>query len=112
MQDLKITPEKAKTYDTESEKNGVFKTPARLDGFGKKQNEYNDIVMENIAELKKRICNLEDEQVKTTDRFRICANELQAFKVELDRMKLTTKLNSNTIDRLTKAIDISKGNVE
>ena len=47
MQDLKITPEKAKTYDTESEKNGVFKTPARLDGFGKKQNEYNDIVMEN-----------------------------------------------------------------
>jgi hypothetical protein len=37
------------------------------------------------------------------------ANELASFKKELDRVRLTEKLNSGAIERLDRAIKLSEG---
>ena len=109
MSDLKLTAEKTMTFMESKDGKGVFKTPKRLESFGEAQNEYNKLVMENINDMKKRICHLEDEQEISVERFKRCASELQSFKAELDRLKLTSKLNTNAIDRLNKAIQIANG---
>ena len=84
MSDLKLTAEKTMTFMDSKDGKGVFKTPKRLESFGEAQNEYNKLVMENINDMKKRICHLEDEQELSIERFKRCASELQSFKAELD----------------------------
>jgi peptidoglycan hydrolase CwlO-like protein len=87
----------------------VLKTSARLDDFGKKQNNANELLAANINELIKRVCLLEDQQVHNNDIMKRIASELSAFKTEIDRLKLTSKLNTNAIDRLNSAIALSSG---
>lgn len=49
-----------------------------------------------------RIAALEQEQAMNIKRFGRCAADLDALERETDRLKLTAKLNSNAIDRLSK----------
>lgn len=109
MSELKLTQEKMKTYGDVNNK-GAFKTSARLDAFGESQNRANELLAANINELIKRVCLLEDQQVKNNEIMKKLASELSAFKSEIDRLKLTSKLNTNAIDRLNNAIDLASEN--
>ena len=130
-----MTSEKIKTFDESENEKGAFKTSKRLEHFGEKQNEYNVLLAECILELKERISrqeleneehirlqkldheehirNLENTYKESTRRLEedhehklnLCAKEIMALKTEIDRLKLTSKLNTNTIDRLVKNID-------
>lgn len=102
MSELKLTNDKMKTYNSEDNK-GAFKTSARLEAFGNNQNSTNELLAANINELIKRVCALEDERDKHSDIMRRLASELSTFKAELDRLKLTAKLNTNAIARLSNA---------
>lgn len=95
---------KSNTYDSENS-GGFFKASADLKKFGDSQNEYNKFISEKLEELTKRVCALEAEQQQNKEIMKRLANELVSFKAEVDRLKLTSKLNTNTIDRLVKAID-------
>ncbi len=111
MAELKSIRDKTNTYDSENS-GGFLKASSDLKQFGEEQNEYNSLVAEKLEELENRICNLESEQKQNKELFKRLANELVAFKAEIDRLKLTAKLNTNTIDRLVKAIDIAEENSE
>ena len=63
MSELKLTQEKMKTFNSEENK-GAFKTSARLEAFGEKQNNANELLAANINSLIKRVCLLEDQQEK------------------------------------------------
>lgn len=106
MADLKLTEEKLKVF-TNADNKGVFKTAARLEEFGEKQNEANELLGKNIYELIKRVCLLEDQQVRNNEVMKRLATELSSFKTEIDRLKLTAKLNTNAIDRLNNAINLA-----
>lgn len=103
----RLTNESMKTY-TEG-KAGAFKAGAKLEEFGKNQNHANEMLALNVNDLIKRVCAIEDRNVKYEKNFKMIADELTAFKNEIDRLKLTAKLNSNAVDRLTKAISIASG---
>ncbi len=107
MSELKLTQDKMKTY--RSVKKGAFKTAADLSRFGAAQNHANEILAANVNELIKRVCLLEDQQLQNSEIMKKLASELSAFKSELDRLKLTAKLNTNAIDRLNNAINLAKG---
>ncbi|MDE5946490.1 MAG: hypothetical protein K2G63_04185 [Oscillospiraceae bacterium] len=107
MSEIKSIKEKSNTYDSENS-GGFFKTSENLRTFGENQNNYNNMLAEKIEELTKRICTLETEQQQNKELFKRLANELVSLKAEVDRLKLTSRLNTNTIDRLVKAIDISE----
>lgn len=110
MADMKLTNEKMKVYDGEK---GVFKTGAVLERLGEKQNAVNELLAANINDLIKRVCALEDKQLQNNEIMKKLAGELSAFKAEIDRLKLTSKLNTNAIDRLDSAIKIAeKGSAE
>lgn len=98
---------KCNTYDSENG-GGFFKIPADLKQFGENQNQYNIIIAEKLEELQNRISTLEAEQKQNKELFKRLANELVSFKADIDRLKLTAKLNTNTIDRLVKAIDTAE----
>ena len=98
---------KCSTYDSENS-GGFLKASSDLKQFGEKQNKYNTMLAEKLEELQNRISTLESEQKQNKELFRRLANELVSFKADVDRLKLTAKLNTNTIDRLVKAIDISE----
>lgn len=97
---------KCSTYDSENS-GGFFKVSSDLKQFGENQNKYNSMLAEKIEELESRISVLESEQKQNKELFKRLANELVSLKSDTDRLKLTAKLNTNTIDRLVKATDIS-----
>lgn len=129
MSDMKLTNAKMKTFDDE-EKVSAFQTAARLMDFGEKQNTANTMLAANLNDLIKRVCFLEDQQVQMTDTLHRLADkhvetvnkinsehsnamkavttELKTLKAELDRVRLSSKLNTSAIDRLNKAIAIAE----
>ncbi len=111
MSDLKLTNEKMHTFDGH-DKVGVFKAGEKLMDFGEKQNAANEAVAANINDLIKRVCALEDKQVQNTEVIKKIAEELSAFKKELDRVRLSEKLNSGAIERLDTAMRLAKGDID
>ena len=108
MSDLKLTNEKMMTF-TGHEKIGTLKAAEKLTEFGERQNTANEMLAANVNDLIKRVCALEDKQLQNEDIMRKIANELAAFKKELDRIRLAEKLNSGAIERLDRAIKLSEG---
>jgi predicted Zn-dependent protease len=105
----KLTNEKMRTFGGH-ERIGVFNAGEKLTEFGEKQNIANEALAANINDLIKRVCALEDKAVKHEEIMKTLANELNGFKRELDRLRLSDKLNSGAIERLDKALDlINKG---
>ncbi len=105
----KLTNEKMRTFGGH-ERIGVFNAGDKLTEFGEKQNTANEALAANINELIKRVCALEDKALKHEEIMKTLANELNGFKRELDRLRLSDKLNSGAIERLDKALDlINKG---
>ncbi|WP_242939907.1 MULTISPECIES: hypothetical protein [Ruminococcus] len=105
---MKLTNEKMRTFSGH-EKIGTFKAGEKLTEFGDKQNAANELLALNINDLIKRVCALEDKQIQNEDIMRKIANELAAFKKELDRVRLTEKLNSGAIERLDRAVKLAEG---
>lgn len=94
---------------------GFGKTGKALEIFGENQNALNAKLLERLEETEarlqtalERIAALEEEQERNIKRFGRCAAELDAMQKELDRLRLTAKLNSNTVERLVK----QSGNTE
>jgi len=111
MSDKTLKPWMCETFKDEAEEKGMFKTTKRLEQFGESQNEYNKLVYETVQELKKRVTALETEQERFTSLLKRCASELVSVKNEVDKLKLSSKLNTNTIKRLvTKIETITKAN--
>lgn len=107
--DMKLTKDKMRTFGGH-EKIGVFNAGDKLTEFGEKQNNANEVLAANINDLIKRVCALEDKALKHEEIMKTLANELNGFKRELDRLRLSEKLNSGAIERLDKAMDlINKG---
>ena len=105
----KLTNEKMRTFGGH-ERIGVFNAGEKLTEFGEKQHTANEALAANINELIKRVCALEDKALKHEEIMKTLANELNGFKRELDRLRLSDKLNSGAIERLDKALDlINKG---
>ena len=132
MSDMRLTKDKMNTFG--GGEKGAFKTASRLEDFGERQNNANMVLAMNVNDLIKRVCFLEDQQVHFTDtlqrlaekerktvksrrlkmkkKFNAIANELKSFKAELDRVRLSTKLNNSAIERLNTAIAIAEENSE
>ena len=108
MSDMKLTKEKMHTFSGH-EKIGTFKAGEKLTEFGEKQNSANELLAANINDLIKRVCALEDQQIKTAEVMRRIADELAAFKKEIDRVRLAEKLNSGAIERLDRAVKLAEG---
>lgn len=116
-----------RTYQTEA---GLGKTSQAVREFGERQNALNTKLLEKIRSLEarnqaltrqldeasmritelevtteavlERLAALEQEQALNIRRFGRCAADLDTVEKEVDRLKLTAKLNSNAIDRLSK----------
>ena len=107
--DMKLTNEKMHTFGGH-ERIGVFNAGEKLTEFGENQNNANEALAANINDLIKRVCALEDKALKHEEIMKTLANELNGFKRELDRLRLSEKLNSGAIERLDKAFDlVNKG---
>lgn len=131
MSDTKLTNAKMKTFDGE-EKISAFHAGTKLVDFGEKQNTANILLATNVNDLIKRVCFLEDQNLQLTETLHHLADkqieavnkinnehsntmksitaELKAIKSELDRVRLSSKLNTSAIDRLNKAINIAENN--
>lgn len=109
-----------KTYHAPS---GLGKSTQAFREFGEKQNALNEALteristleaenntlygqlshaLERIAALEERLAAQEQEQALNIRRFGRCAADLDTVEKEVERLKLTSKLNSNAIDRLMK----------
>ncbi|MBE6850166.1 MAG: hypothetical protein E7504_00275 [Ruminococcus sp.] len=95
--------------ETYAEKSGIGKTGQALKQFGEQQNALNAQLAAQVEMLEKQleeamqcIAQLKAEQEKNITRFGRCAAELDEVQKELDRLRLTTKLNTNAIDRMAK----------
>ena len=108
MSELKLTNEKMKAYSGEENK-GAFKTSARLEAFGENQNSVNELLAANVNELIRRVCALEDQRDRHSEIMKRMANEIASLKAEVDRLKLTAKLNTGAIERLNNAVNYSDG---
>lgn len=108
MSDIKLTNEKMHAFDGH-EKVGVFKAGEKLADFGEKQNAANEALAANINDLIRRVCALEDKQIQNAEVMRKMAEELAAFKKELDRLRLSDKLNTGAVERLNRAISLAQG---
>ena len=106
MSDTKLTKDKMRTFDGH-EKISAFKAGEKLTDFGEKQNTANEMLAANVNDLIKRVCALEEKQLQTEEIMRRIANELSAFKKELDRVRLSEKLNSGAIERLDHAMKLA-----
>ena len=111
MSDMKLTNEKMHTFNGH-EKVGVFKSGEKLTDFGEKQNAANEALAANINDLIVRVCALEEKQIQNAEVMRKLAGELAAFKKELDRLRLSDKLNTSAVERLNKAISLAQGDTE
>jgi len=105
MAETRLTNELVKAFD-ENEKIGTFKAGEKLAEFGNKQNEVNEALAANVNALIKRVCALEDQQIKNNEIMTKMANELAAAKKEVDRLRLAEKLNSGAIVRLNNAVNV------
>ena len=103
MSDIRLTNEKMLTF-TGHEKIGTFTAAEKLTEFGEKQNIANEALAANVNDLIKRVCAIEDRELKDRDIMRKIADELTAFKRDLDRVRLSSKLNNPGIERLDNAI--------
>lgn len=110
MQDMRLTNEKMMTFDGH-EKVGTFKAAEKLMQFGEKQNAANEVLAANVNDLIKRVCALEDQQIRNDEVMKKIAGELSGFKKELDRIRLTEKLNSGAIERLDNAMRLAQGDL-
>ena len=109
-----------KTYEPGA---GLGKTAQTLRDFGERQNALNqklaeqnqalqmrcEVLAEHLGEALDRIAALEEalaalqkEQALNIKRFHRCAADLDRAEAEIDRLRLTAKLNTNAIDRITK----------
>ncbi len=118
MSDIRLTNEKMLTF-IGHEKIGVLKAGEKLTEFGEKQNNANEALAANINNLIKRVCALEDKQIenenimhKNEEIMRKIAVELSSAKKELDRVRLSEKLNSGAIERIDKAIKLTESNIK
>lgn len=111
MSETKLTNEFIRAFDGH-EKIKMTKTAEKLTEFGEKQNDVNEALASNINSLIKRVCALEDQQEKNTEILKKIAGELSSFKRELDRVRLTEKLNSGAIERLTNAMTMAESSGE
>ena len=109
MSDMKLTKDKMLTF-TGHEKISTLKAGEKLTEFGDNQNNANELLAANINALIKRVCTLEDQQVKTAEVLRRIADELSSFKKEIDRVRLAEKLNSGAIERIDRALKLADGN--
>ncbi|MBR4628538.1 MAG: hypothetical protein IKO47_12755 [Ruminococcus sp.] len=109
MADTKLSRKKLVTFDGH-EKVSALKAAAKLTDFGEKQNEANELLAAAIEALGARIGALEEKQVQNEEIMRKIAAELSAFKKELDRVRLSEKLNSGTIERLSNALRLAEEN--
>ena len=103
MSDIRLTNEKMMTF-TGHEKIGTLKAAEKLTEFGERQNIANEALAANVNDLIKRVCAIEDREIKDKEIMRKIADELTAFKRDLDRVRLSSKLNTSSIERLDKAI--------
>ena len=108
---MKLTNEKMHTCDGH-EKVGVFKSGEKLTDFGEKQNAANEALAANINDLIVRVCALEEKQLRNEEVMKKLAEELAAFKKELDRLRLSDKLNTSAVERLNRAISLAQGDTE
>ncbi len=102
MSDIRLTNEKMLTF-TGHEKISALKAAEKLTDFGERQNIANEALAANVNDLIKRVCALEDKEIQNKDIMRKIAGELTAFKRDLDRVRLTSKLNTSSIERLDNA---------
>jgi len=109
MSDTKLTKDKLVTFDGH-EKISALKAPAKLTDFGEKQNEANELLAAAITELSAKITALEEKQAQSSEVIRKIAEELGSYKKELDRIRLSEKLNSGTIERLSNALRLAEEN--
>lgn len=107
MSETKLTNEFIRAFDGH-EKVKMTKSAEKLTEFGERQNDVNEALASNINSLIKRVCALEDQQEKNTAVLKKIAGELTSFKRELDRVRLTEKLNSGAIERLSNAISLAE----
>lgn len=105
--DMKLTNEKMQTF-CGHERIGMFNAGEKITEFGEKQNSANEMLAANINDLIKRVCALEDKVLKHEDVMKTLALELNAFKKDLDRLRLSDKLNSSAIERLDKAVTLAE----
>lgn len=105
--DMKLTNEKMLTF-CGHEKIGAFKAGEKLTEFGEKQNSANEVLAANINDLIKRVCALEDKQLRHEEIMRKIAQELSAAKKEMERIKLSDKLNSGAIARIDNALRLAE----
>lgn len=107
MSETKLTNEFIRAFDGH-EKVKMTKSAEKLTEFGERQNDVNEALASNINSLIKRVCALEDQQEKNMAVLKKIAGELTSFKRELDRVRLTEKLNSGAIERLSNAISLAE----
>lgn len=105
---------------------GLNKLPQTLREFGERQNKLNaelrreneslqhqiEVLAEQLGQMREHMHQLEErcERVPVLEtaqelnikRFHRCAEDLDKIEREVDRLKLSNKLNTNAIDRLTK----------
>ena len=109
MADTGLNKKKLVTFDGH-EKISALKAAAKLTDFGERQNEANELLAEAISALGDRIASLEERQNRSEGALQAIAKELSAFKKELDRVRLSEKLNSGTIERLSNALRLAEEN--
>ncbi len=129
MSDIKLTNEKMMTF-VGHEKINTLKAAEKLMEFGDRQNLANEALAANVNDLIKRVCALEDineslvanvnellkhvsileeKEKKNKEVVKTIASELNSFKRDLDRVRLTSKLNTSSIERLNSAIHLAGG---
>lgn len=132
MSEMKLTIDKMMTF-VGHEKIGTLKAAEKLMEFGDKQNLANEALAANINDLIKRVCALEDsnevlvanvndlkervalleeKEKRSNENVKKISTDLNAFKRELDRVRLTSKLNSSSIERLNNAMRLAGGKAD
>ncbi len=91
------------------EQTGFGKTGQILRHFGEKQNDINaqlseqmELLAKQLGEAMQRIAELEKAGRDAEQRLAKQAAEIEEMQKDIDRLRLTTKLNSNALDRLAK----------
>lgn len=111
---------KSETYEPQ---NGFAKGKQNLEAFGMQQNTFNSEMLHQIADVQAqmtaiqaavtaiqealsqteaRILSLEQSQERNMKLFGQCAAEMGEMQQAINNLRLSTKLNSNSIDRLIK----------
>ncbi len=88
---------------------GIGKTGQVLRQFGERQNDINqqlseqlELLANQLGEALQRIAVLETENKALQARTEQLEKQNEEMQKDIDRLRLTTKLNSNALDRLAK----------